>query len=379
MTTETVTHTYTLEADNLRRALMTVSPAIATRGSLPVLGHVLLEHDENGARITATDLDLTITVQLEAAELCPNETPLRALLPPRDAKSFLAKKKGALMVSVGFDTIRLEAGGMTTELRTGPLEEWPNMGAGEAGEAFELEAAVLLEVLPAVSSDDSRPILAGLLIDGPERVIVATDSYRLHAVDSIDCGPSSLLIPRGAIVAACKAAKAAKAGGITCNTLGERDAVLSVGAVAIRTRLIEGEFPKWRTLIADEKDRGARIVFAESPAAILEPMTKNRDFVPVRVSAGANGFGVRLELNQQDVGTIAGEIRGSFPHNLTGSSSSDREIVAFNPAYFLEAIAGLEAFEFEGSTALRPWLASEYRATGSGSRRIRLLMPVRVS
>ena len=52
----------TVSSSTLSGALGLVSRAVSPRSTLPVLSNVLLETGADGLRVTATNLDLTITV-----------------------------------------------------------------------------------------------------------------------------------------------------------------------------------------------------------------------------------------------------------------------------------------------------------------------------
>ena len=59
----------TVSSSTLSGALGLVSRAVSPRSTLPVLSNVLLETGVDGLRVTATNLDLTITVVVPATVL----------------------------------------------------------------------------------------------------------------------------------------------------------------------------------------------------------------------------------------------------------------------------------------------------------------------
>ena len=107
--------------------------------------------------------------------------------------------------------------------------------------------------MPAASTDESRPILTGVLLaaeaDGLR--LVATDSYRLAVRDlpgtSVLAEGQSVLVPSSALNELQRVLGSADE--VTLR-LGERDAILRASATCtLTTRLIEGEFPNYRGLI----------------------------------------------------------------------------------------------------------------------------------
>src|ERR1700692_1012920 len=59
----------TVSSSTLSGALGSGSPRVSPRSALPVLSNVLLETGTDGLRVTATNLDLTITVVVPATVL----------------------------------------------------------------------------------------------------------------------------------------------------------------------------------------------------------------------------------------------------------------------------------------------------------------------
>src|SRR5580700_8595985 len=53
--------------DQLIQGLQSVQNIVSTRTTLPILSNVLLRADENKLRLTATDLDVTISCTVEAS------------------------------------------------------------------------------------------------------------------------------------------------------------------------------------------------------------------------------------------------------------------------------------------------------------------------
>src|ERR1700732_1057225 len=70
----------TVSSSALSAALGLVSRAVSPRSTLPVLGNVLLETSDTGLRVTATNLDLTITANVPAEIQAEGRTTVPARL-----------------------------------------------------------------------------------------------------------------------------------------------------------------------------------------------------------------------------------------------------------------------------------------------------------
>src|SRR5690606_16620188 len=144
-----------------------------------------LELTGDRLKLTGSDLDLTITVETTVSGQQDGVAVLPAKLASDIARSF---KSGAVSVEVTDDVAMLSVGRSEFSLRLMHADEYPKFDALTA-DAVTIPAARLADslrqVVRAASSDDSRPILTGVLMaaeSGGLR-LVATDSYRLAVCD----------------------------------------------------------------------------------------------------------------------------------------------------------------------------------------------------
>jgi DNA polymerase-3 subunit beta len=192
------------ERDVLVEALGISGRAVG-RGSLPGLSGVRAELEGDQLTLTGSDLDLTITMVVTVA----GEADGVAVIPARLASDIVkALEPGAVSLSVEADELSISAGRSNFSIRLIAADDFPQI-SGLPEESVSLPCDQLTEalrqVVPAASSDDSRPILTGVLLaaeaDGLR--LVATDSYRLSMRDvpgaSILAEGQSVLIPSRAL------------------------------------------------------------------------------------------------------------------------------------------------------------------------------------
>ena len=176
------------ERDVLLEALTTAGRAVASRGgALPVLSGVRLEIVGDELRVVGTDLDLTIQISVGVAGIANGVV----VAPGRLVTDIVrALDPGAVVVESDDDDdeLRISSGRSNFAVRTHPAGDFPRLPL-VSGDAVRLPAAgladALRQVVRAASSEDSRPILTGVLMAaemGGLR-LVATDSYRLAVRD----------------------------------------------------------------------------------------------------------------------------------------------------------------------------------------------------
>ena len=359
------------EREVLVDALNTAGRAVSNRGgSLPVLAGLRLELNDDLLVITGSDLDLTITVSLEVAG---RENGV-AVVPSKLLSDVVrAVEPGAVDLAIDGSDAEITAGRSQFTLRTIPADEYPQLsdvdseGVTIDGMAF-LEA--LRQVVPAASSDDSRPILTGVLMAAEEAGLrmVATDSYRLAVRDlpgtTLLGSEQTILVPSRALT---ELTRLIGDDSEVQLHLGERDASFVLGGVRMTTRLIEGDFPNYRGLIPDSNPNMLTVSRASLLDAVRRVRLLAQEATPVRLSMSADGL--ELVAMTQDVGQAHESVDGNYDgEDLT---------VAFNADYLVTGldVAPGDDVTLETVDSLKPALLRSV----DHPEFLYLLMPVRVS
>jgi DNA polymerase-3 subunit beta len=359
------------EREVLVDALNTAGRAVSSRGgSLPVLAGLRLELSGDDLVITGSDLDLTITVSLKVAG---NDDGV-AVIPAKLLSDVVrAVEPGAVDVSVEAGDTQISAGRSQFTLRTIPPDEYPQLtdvdGDGVQLNASEL-AEALRQVVPAASSDDSRPILTGVLMaaEGGGLRLVATDSYRLCVRDLTGAhvfdGDQTILVPSRALT---ELTRLLAGDDEVTLYLGERDASFSVASVRVTTRLIEGDFPNYRGLIPENNPNKLTVDRSALLDAVRRVRLLAQEATPIRLTMSQEGL--ELVAMTQDVGQAEESVDAGY--------DGDDLTVAFNADYLSVGldIAPGDEVTLETVDALKPALLR----SAEHPEFLYLLMPVRVS
>jgi DNA polymerase-3 subunit beta len=362
------------ERDVLAEALSTCSRAVSSRGgALPVLTGVRAELTGNVLQLTGTDLELTITHDVEVA----GEADGVAVIPARLANEVVrALEPGAVHVEISDDVAKIAAPPSEFSLRLIPADEFPRT-TRPTGESVSIPgkefAEALRQVVKAASTDDSRPVLTGVLLaaEGDGVRLVATDSYRLSLRDlpgtSVLAEGQRVLLPSKALAELARLLGSGGAGDEVVLRLGERDASFEVGRTRLTTRVIEGEFPNYRGLIPANHPNRLHVSKQALSDAVRRVRLLARESTPVRLVMRSDGLD--LMAFTQDVG----EAHETLDARLDGEDLT----VAFNPEYLvdgLEVAPGdeivLESLDARNPAVLRSQDNQDF---------LYLLMPVRVS
>ena len=336
---------------------------------MPVLSGLQLQLTGDRLMVTGSDLDLTIATEVAVA----GDDDGAAVIPAKLLTDVVRSLDGgAVEVECKELDAAVRSGRSEFSIRTIASDEFPKLNAPE-GHTVTIEAgsfiAALRQVVPAASSDDSRPILTGVLVTSTDEGVrlVATDSYRLAVRDlpgtSVLDGGQSVLVPSRALQ---EVARLVGDASELVLEIGERDATFRVDGLSVTTRLIDGDFPNYEGLIPDKNPNRLTV----SREALLDAVKRVRlmaqESTPVRLSM--SGDGLELVAITQDVGEAHEQVDAGY--------NGEELTVAFNAGFLLDGVEVSPGDEVHLDTidALKP---AVMRA-GDDENFLYLLMPVRV-
>ena len=194
--------------ENLARGLSAVKPAISSKSLLPILTHILIDSRAGDGRVrfAATNLDVGINGWIPAQV----EEPGAIAVPARlicDFVNTLPQGQVEMTLNVQTQTLRVISGRMAANIKGIDAKEFPELcSSAEPKAQVPLEAKALGEMLDrvvfAAATDESRPVLAGVLakFDANRLTLAGADGFRLSvqhkgASDTARVEPLNLIIP----------------------------------------------------------------------------------------------------------------------------------------------------------------------------------------
>jgi len=385
---------------DLFEGVQIVSKAVATRTSLPILGHVLISQDEDTGqvRLTATDLEMWIEHTL------PRAQESFGVISGGGATTAPARNLADLLAALPEAAVELTSEGgetstFTTHVRCNRAnfkllalspDEFPVLPSVIEKTRLVIEKAQLRDaikqVLFAVSSDESRVVLTGVLLVYKEGILkaVATDTHRL-AVRSVKIvegtsGDASAVIPSRALSELLRV--------IGSNEEGTVSLVLSDNQVQFRiedektgsgttliSRLIEGQFPNYERVVPSSFDRKITLerelfVAALKRSFIFAREQGSANRVVIRSSEDIDGDRLIITAISDTLGTAQEEIE------IAREGATDPVEIAFNVKYLIQVLDAIESdgIHLELTAPLRPGVV---RPT-EGSDYFCVLMPMQV-
>lgn len=249
--------------ENLAKALLHINKAVSNRPNIPILANVLLETEKGKLKLSATNLDIGISTWIGATIAEEGKVTVSAKMLSDFVNSL---KPGKIELLQHNQTLVVNSVDNNAEFYIIPAEDFPRVPEPEGDELLELDANLLADTFRktafAAGTDESRPVLTGLLFKGMKKnlTIVGVDGFRLSKKElklenDLASKEFEEIVPAKAVmeVEALVHAIAKKDEKIKIYLLGNKNQMLfKVGDVELSTRLIEGNFPEYDQILPKE-------------------------------------------------------------------------------------------------------------------------------
>lgn len=369
-----------VERDVLADAVAWAARTLPSRPSLPVLAGLVLTANSDGLTISSFDYAVSGRVDLDADVSDEGTCLVSGRLLADIARSLPA---APVVLDNEGSRLSITCGRSAFTLPTLPIEDYPqlpDMPTSSGTVAGDVLAEAVGQVAIAAGRDDTLPTLTGirLEIEGSSITMAATDRYRL-AVREFTWMPESPSISAHALVPARTLADTAK-------SLADVDAVILAlssggsgeGLIGFEgngrrttTRLLDGEFPKYRSLLPSESSALATVDTASLADAVKRVALVAERNTPVRLAFDGSELTLRAGAGDD---AQANEV-------LECALDGDAIDIAFNPAYLLDGLAAVNSastrFAFTQSTRPAVLTATDDESPADTYRY--LLMPVRLT
>jgi len=247
----------TVQRELLADRVSTVSRALSSRASVLVLSGILLRATEGRIELAATDMELSLRANLEAAVTGEGQVvvPGRLLL---DIARSLPESEVSLEYLTEESVLLVTSGSASYRIHTYSSEDFPHLPdlaavtpQPVAGEAL---LATISRVSRSASRDESRPVLTGIFVsfEGERLVMAATDSYRLAVKETVAPGPLpdlEAIIPARALQ---ELVRIAVPGEQIDLAVQDNHVVFGSAGVWLTSRRIDGQFPNYRQLLPEQ-------------------------------------------------------------------------------------------------------------------------------
>jgi DNA polymerase-3 subunit beta len=368
--------------ENLARGLGIVSRAVSSRATLPVLANVLLRTQDGGLKLTATNLEIGINCWVAGKVSEEGEITVPAKL-LSDLVSSFPNQRIDLVLSPKDRTLKVTCAGSRSSIKGIEADEFPVVAAIGDAPATSVDARALREALGevvfAAATDESRPILTGVLtrLAGTRMTLAAADNYRI-AVRHLELasavnGEVLIVVPGRSYGELMRILPDGEAPVEITVTPNKSQVLFHAEGIDLVSRLIEGQFPNYEPVIPTAHTSRAVIDREAFLAGARRASIFARDSANiVKIAVGSeeeDASAVSISAHAADIGDAADALDAT----IEGSPTT----IAFNARYLIDVLSNLGAEEaaLELSGPLAPGVI---RGIGKDDY-VHVIMPVRTA
>ncbi|GEP35194.1 DNA polymerase III subunit beta [Nocardioides szechwanensis] len=375
---------FRVDRDVLADAVAWAARSLPVRPSAPVLAGLLIDATDDGLVLSTFDYETSARATL-AAEVSDEG---RALVSGR-LLADICRSLPAKPVDMAIDGARvtLTCGSARFTLQTMPVEDYPTipqMPVATGTVQSDVFAHAVAQAVTAAGRDDMLPVLTGVRIeiDGSTISLLATDRFRLSQRE-FNWDPRSpdesvaALVPARVLGDTAKSLTAGSEVTIALSASGSGEGLIGfegTGPGGLRrttTRLLDGEFPKVRSLFPAEKLTVAKV----DKAALIESV-KRVSLVAERNTA------VQLAFSDGVLTLDAGSgDEAQASESIEALIEGEDITTGFNPQFLLDGLTAIDepVVELAFTQASKPVVLSGSVEDGGNDSGFRyLLMPRRL-
>jgi DNA polymerase-3 subunit beta len=376
---------FTIERETLHGAMSALAKVVKASTTIPILSCVKLAAENGRLSISATDMDIFMTLAVDVAPeeggaTCVNAADLAriAAISPEGSQISFAAAETAASVKVGRARYRLDLL---------PVEEFPALKAAKNECLFAIASSTIIRAFNAcfmcISTEETRYYLNGIYIhadiekDKARLHFVATDGHRLtHLIQETDAETveswskiaPGIILPRAAVAHLQRLLPADSALEITAS---HSLITFAWGDVTFTTKLIDGNFPDYRRVIPARYEQKVDLPMEEARGLVSRIVgftgrDEKRKDRAIRMSLDSGTLAVSTGPSAAEIAKDEIEIQGPTQPVQLG----------VNGAYFISA---LEAADGDVATLSYGDAVSPYLLTYPANPGLtRVVMPLRI-
>lgn len=368
---------FSVFSNDLQKALSKIISVVPSKSTLPILENILFELAGNSLRLTATDLEIYMSVELAVG----GKQDGRLAIP--------AKRLNETVRALPNMDLEITAEHATNKI-TLKTEQGEYKMSGETAENFPVELKVkgqttleidsalfkgmISKAIFAVSTDELRPAMMGVFMQWRETElrVVATDGHRLVRVIQSEISKTKtdreVVIPAKALNLLSKSLDS----GTVNITLGEANVMFEFAEFQLVSRIIDERYPNYESVIPLDNDKKMTVTRQGLLAAVRRcALYSNSITNQIRLLISDS----ELKISAEDI-DFGGEAKEVIPCKF----SSEPMEIGFNARYVEDALTHVDTdeIEFEFSSPTR---AGVIRPSNGVENQdvLLLIMPVRLN
>lgn len=317
---------------DLSDAVLTVSKALNSKTTNPVLEGIKLSASGDKLVLTATDTELTIEKTIKADILMEGET----VVTGKVFGDFVKKLEGEQveLYKPEGDKLQIRYADNNSDIQVMNAEDYPKISKNVNANYFDMKQSdfksVVEKTVFACATDDSRPVLKGCLfeIDNDGLTVVALDGFRMSVVKKeliLKTGNFKAIVPSRTLMEITRLLN--KDDDVLRISVEDNALKVEVSDTVLISRLIKGDFIRYKDIMPKEFITNVRINRQMFVGSI------ERASVVAR-SEKLNV--VKLEIKDGFMNVLAKSEIGTVNENIPVTVDGKDVTIAFNGRYLLD-------------------------------------------
>lgn len=367
---------FIVSSSQLLKQLQAISGVLNSSNTLPILDNFLFEVSPNNLKISASDLETTMTTKVpntEANEEGNIAIPAKLLMDTlktfSDQPLTFTVDNSNFGIEIGSDNGKYKLSGQNGD-------EFPRIPQMESPTSTVIGGSILSEAINktlfATGNDELRPVMSGVFCELSSEgcTFVATDAHKLVKYIRTDAqseSTASFILPKKPLT-------------LLKNTLGAKDEVtieyndtnahFIFNDTQLICRLIDGKYPNYEAVIPKENPNVLSIdrqAFANSIRRVAIFANKTTHQIRLKVA------GTELSISSEDL-----DFSNEAHERLTCQYNGEDMEIGFNSRFLLEMLNNLnsEVVNLEMSAPNRAGILIPQDGQEEGEATLMLVMPV---
>lgn len=333
-----------INSSSLRDAIGKILSVVDKRNSRPILTHCKIESTDNALEISATDLEVSAKIKVNAeinrqGGFCINAKNFFEIL--REMPNDTIR----LEIDEGQNLLKLKCNDIYFSLLIFKTDDFPHINFCGKSEKIEVESGVfqtfISKIIHAISSDDIKLLLNGIFLQQDEEKFraVATDLYRLALCEFENIYPKNpflqegVIIPRKGINEIKKLADSFSDGKLSVS-IDESFAYFSANdSYFLSVRLVSRDYPNFKSVIPQKTTYTMKV----NKNTFLTALKR------IRILASEKSNGIKFQIRQNYLIMSANRPSLGDATEKIPVAFDERDIdLSFNAKYLIDGVSVLE-------------------------------------
>lgn len=333
--------TIKIDRDTLLKPLSAVSSIVERRHTLPILSNLLLEVAQNRVTLTATDLEMQISLSMNGVLNGEISTTVSARKLLDICRSL--PEQAEITMTIQDNRMQLRAGKSRFNLQTLPATDYPLMAkaGGETSLVLEIAQRTLKKLLKqveyAMAQQDIRYYLNGLLfeVNGNHLNVVGTDGHRLSFTSTElpqTYEKQEIILPRKTVLELIKLLDDSDENVVI--EVGGNQVNFSFSGIRLISKVIDGKFPDYTRVIPNGHQNSLLVnrltlLLAMQRASILS----NEKYRGIRMVLGKDSLRLISSNSEQE----------EAEEELEVDYGGDALDIGFNVTYMIDVLNNVDS------------------------------------